>query len=116
MPRIDAHLHVFTNASPEFPRETSDVWPPDREEPVEKLLSEMERNQIDQAVLVQMAGTSLEQHRYLLRCLKDYPNRFLGIGLSRASRWTSESCCTHGAIDRWHRNYWVSAFYIWRTA
>ena len=28
MPRIDAHLHVFTNASPEFPRETSDVWPP----------------------------------------------------------------------------------------
>lgn len=81
MPRIDAHLHVFTKASPEFPRETSDVWPADREEPVEKLLGEMKQNQIDQAVLVQMAGTSLEQHRYLLRCLKDYPNRFRGIGL-----------------------------------
>ncbi len=81
MPRIDAHLHVFTKASPEFPRETSDVWPPEREEPVEKLLGEMEKNQIDQAVLVQMAGTSLEEHRYLLQCLKDYPNRFLGIGL-----------------------------------
>ena len=43
MPRIDAHLHVFTKASPEFPRETSDVWPAGREEPVEKLLGEMER-------------------------------------------------------------------------
>ena len=81
MPRIDAHLHVFTNASPEFPREISDVWPPEREEPVEKLLGEMKKNQIDQAVLVQMAGTSLEQHRYLMQCLKNYPNRFLGIGL-----------------------------------
>ncbi len=81
MLRIDAHLHVFTKASSEFPREISDVWPAERAEPVEKLLGEMEQNQIDQAILVQMAGTSLKQHRYLLRCLTDYPNRFLGIGL-----------------------------------
>ena len=81
MPRIDAHLHVFTKASSEFPRETSDVWPAEREEPVEKLLSEMKKNRIDQAVLVQMAGTGLAEHRYLLRCLKHYPNRFRGIGL-----------------------------------
>ena len=81
MPQIDAHLHVFTKVSPEFPRETTPVCPAEREEPVEKLLGEMEKNQIDQAVLVQMAGTSLAQHRYVLRCLKDYPNRFLGIGL-----------------------------------
>lgn len=81
MPRIDAHLHVFTKASSEFPRETSDVWPAEREEPVEKLLSEMKKNRIDQAVLVQMAGAGLAEHRYLLRCLKHYPNRFRGIGL-----------------------------------
>ena len=81
MPRIDAHLHVFTKASSEFPRETSDVWPAEREEPAEKLLGEMKKHKVDQAVLVQMAGTSLEQHSYLLKCLKDYPNRFLGIGL-----------------------------------
>ena len=43
MPRIDAHLHVFTKASAEFPREISDVWPAEREEPVEKLLDEMEK-------------------------------------------------------------------------
>lgn len=81
MPRIDAHLHVFTKVSAELPRETSEVWPAEREEPVEKLLGEMKNYHIDQAVLVQMAGASLAQHRYLLRCLKDYPNRFLGIGL-----------------------------------
>lgn len=81
MPRIDAHLHVFTKASSEFPRETSDIWPAEREEPVEKLLDQMEKHQIDQAVLVQMAGASIANHRYLLHCLKAYPNRFLGIGL-----------------------------------
>ena len=76
MPRIDAHLHVFTKASAEFPREISDVWPADREEPVEKLLGEMEKHQIDQAVLVQMAGASIANHRYLLQCLRAYPTRF----------------------------------------
>ena len=81
MPRIDAHLHVFTKVSDQFPRETTPVCPAEREESVEKLLGEMEKHEIDQAVLVQMAGTSLAQHRYLLRCLKDYPKRFLGIGL-----------------------------------
>ena len=41
----------------------------------------MEKHRIDQAVLVQMAGASTANHRYLLHCLKAYPNRFLGIGL-----------------------------------
>ena len=81
MPRIDAHLHVFTKASSEFPREVSDIWPAEREEPVEKLLGEMEAHGIDQAVLVQMAGASMAHHRYLLHCLDTHPTRFLGIGL-----------------------------------
>jgi predicted TIM-barrel fold metal-dependent hydrolase len=81
MSRIDAHLHVFAKVSDEFPRETSDVYPADREEPVEKLMGEMEANQIDQAMLVQIGGTSVEHHAYLLHCLKTYPDRFLGIGL-----------------------------------
>ncbi|MBI4553372.1 MAG: hypothetical protein HY710_14000, partial [Candidatus Latescibacteria bacterium] len=81
MPRIDAHLHVFAKLSAEFPRETGEVFPADREEPVEKLLSEMEAHRIDQAVLTQIGGTSLEHHAYLLHCLKTYPDRFLGIGL-----------------------------------
>ena len=48
MTRIDAHLHVFTKVSPEFPRETTPVCPAEREEPVEKLLAEMEQHQIAQ--------------------------------------------------------------------
>ncbi len=60
MPRIDAHVHVFAKASAEFPRETSDWLPAEREEPVEKLLKEMETHRIDQAVLVQIGGARTE--------------------------------------------------------
>ena len=81
MPKIDAHVHVFTKVSPEFPREVSPNWPAEREESAEKLLGEMDKYQIDQAVLVQIGGTSVEHHSYLLHCLKSYPDRFLGIGL-----------------------------------
>lgn len=81
MPIIDAHLHVFTKVSSEFPREVTPICPADREEPVEKLLIEMDKSNVDQAVLVQIGGTSIEHHRYLLHCLKSYPDRFLGIGL-----------------------------------
>ncbi len=81
MPRIDAHLHVFTKASTEFPRETNELWPAEREESVEKLLGEMEAHQIDQAVLVQHPGVQIAHHAYLLHCLRTYTDRFLGIGL-----------------------------------
>ncbi len=81
MPRIDAHVHVFTKASSEFPRVVTPICPVEREESAEKLLGEMEKHQIDQAVLVQIGGTNIEHHNYLLHCLKSYPDRFLGIGL-----------------------------------
>ncbi len=81
MSRIDAHLHVFAKASAEFPREVNDRLPAEREEPVEKLMEAMEAHGIDQAVLVQIGGTSLERHAYLQHCLKTYEGRFLGIGL-----------------------------------
>ena len=80
-PRIDGHLHVFTKASSRFPREVDEVLPPDREEPAEKLLGEMEPYGVEQAVLVQIGGTRLEQHAYLRHCVETYPDRFLGIGL-----------------------------------
>lgn len=81
MPRIDAHLHVFTKVSPEFPREVTPICPADREESAEKLLTEMDQHNIDQAVLVQIGGSSIEHHSYLLHCLRSYPDRFLGIGV-----------------------------------
>ena len=81
MPRIDAHLHVFTRESAEFPRTPTKVCPAERAEPVEKLLTEMEESRIDQAVLVQFGGGRIEQHAYLRHCLATYSDRFLGIGL-----------------------------------
>ena len=81
MPVIDSHLHTFAKVTSEFPRETSALAPADREEPVEKLLVEMEKHGIDQAMLVQFGGTSIQHHAYLLHCLKAYTALFLGIGL-----------------------------------
>ncbi|MCZ6635149.1 MAG: amidohydrolase family protein [bacterium] len=81
MPVIDAHLHVFAKVSPEFPREVTVNTPADREETAEKLLEVMGENGVDQAVLTQIGGAELEHHRYLQRCLKEYPDRFRGIGL-----------------------------------
>ncbi len=80
-PVIDAHLHVFARQSPEFPREVNDHLPAEREAPVERLLERMESHGVDGAVLVQIGGTSFERHAYLLHCLREHPDRFLGIGL-----------------------------------
>ena len=69
MMRIDAHVHVFARASAEFPRQTSAQLPAEREEPVEKLLREMDQHGIDRAVLVQIGGAQLQHHAYLQYCL-----------------------------------------------
>ena len=79
--RIDAHLHVFAPQSDQFPREVDETLRAERGETVEKLLALMEEHGIDHAVLVQIGGTQLEQHAYLLDCLRRYPTRFQGIGL-----------------------------------
>ena len=81
MVRIDAQVHVFAKVSDAFPREADSICPADREEPIEKLLAEMYAHQIHQAVLVQIGGTGLDHHAYLLHCLATHPDRFLGIGL-----------------------------------
>ena len=81
MSRIDAHVHVFAKASARFPREVTAECPAEREEPVEKLLDAMQAHRIGQAVLVQIGGAELEQHAYLLHCLRRHRDRFLGIGL-----------------------------------
>lgn len=80
-PVVDAHLHVFAKQSAEFPRETSDHLPAEREAPVERFLERMETHGIDAAVLVQIGGTSIEHHAYLQHCLREHGDRFLGIGL-----------------------------------
>ncbi len=78
---IDAHVHVFAKASREFPRDVHDTMPADREEGVEKLLQAMQTHGVERATLVQIGGTSLATHAYLRHCLRNYPERFKGIGL-----------------------------------
>ena len=56
MARIDAHLHVFARASQQFPRESTELAPAEREESVEKFLDVMGTQAIDQAMLVQIGG------------------------------------------------------------
>ena len=78
---IDAHLHVFARQSEQFPRQATPLAPAEREETAEKFLAVMEQNQVDQAMLVQIGGVQIEEHAYLDHCLKNWPDRFLGIGL-----------------------------------
>lgn len=87
MIRIDAHGHVFVKPSSEFPRETGEAMPADREEPVETLLGHMEAQNIGQAMLVQAGGSAFACHAYLRHTLKSYPDRFLGIGLIPPEEW-----------------------------
>jgi len=79
--RVDAHLHVFSRACAEFPREIKSTMPADRQALVEELLVQMAEHEIDKAVLVQTGGTSLVHHAYLQHALRTYPDRFTGIGL-----------------------------------
>lgn len=58
---IDTHCHV------------SEDW----FEPVEVLLFQMERNQVDKAVLLQ---TWTFDNSYILDCVRQYPGRFVAVG------------------------------------
>lgn len=78
--KIDAHLHVYSKVTPEFPRETNDQMTAEAEAPAELLLEKMAASEIDRALLIQIGGTSMGHHAYLLHCLREYPDRFLGIG------------------------------------
>jgi predicted TIM-barrel fold metal-dependent hydrolase len=83
-PIVDAHVHVFPANSESFPRDVSDLFPADREAPVEELLLRMEDHDIAHAVLV-----ALTTHdKYLEVSLRDHPRRFAGIILHHPPDWT----------------------------
>ncbi len=63
MPIVDTHCH----ATP--------YW----FEPVEILLDQMTRNDVDYAVLIQING--VYDNAYLTECLRRFPGRFSGVGL-----------------------------------
>lgn len=72
---VDAHAHVFVKTSDKYPRSLSDLYPAEREAPAEDLLAAMRANRVTYAILVHIAG----QDKYLLDCLRRYPDNFRGI-------------------------------------
>jgi L-fuconolactonase len=85
MEKIDAHVHVFDRFSEAFPREVSSLAPAGRAATAEQLLHEMDGAGIDRAVLIQMGGFEIEQHRYVAWCVDKWPDRFVAVGLVDAN-------------------------------
>ena len=74
---VDAHVHLYRRASEEYPRVVLDVFPRDAEAPAEDLLELMDSHGVDRAVVVALGP----QHRYLGDCVRNWPDRFVGIGV-----------------------------------
>ena len=78
---VDAHVHVFDKLSSEYPRQLSELAPAERRATAEMLLREMDAAGVDRAVLIDMGGTEIEQHRYVTHCVRRWPDRFTATGL-----------------------------------
>lgn len=106
MPIVDSHTHVAQS------------W----YEPIETLLFEMDRNGVDQAVLIQMRGQS--DNKYQAECVRRYPDRFASVGIVDAQRPDAEQALRRLADDghrgvRFHlplRSPGDDPLAIWRAA
>jgi L-fuconolactonase len=74
---VDGHLHVFLSRSERYPRDVHELYPPERQAPVEWLLEVMGAAGVDKAVLVPLSP----HDDYLRECLRRFPGRFAGIGV-----------------------------------
>jgi L-fuconolactonase len=74
---VDGHLHVFLRRSEQYPRDVHELYPPERQAPIEWLLAVMEAAGVDKAVLVPLSP----HDHYLGECLRRFPGRFAGIGV-----------------------------------
>ncbi|MFA6109314.1 MAG: amidohydrolase family protein [Candidatus Latescibacterota bacterium] len=81
MDKVDVHVHVFDRLSDQFPRGVSTLAPAERTATAEQLLREMDAAGIARAVLIDMGGTRLEEHRYVTSCIRRWPDRFVATGL-----------------------------------
>ncbi len=77
---VDAHVHVWVQNPAQYPWQPIGGYIPESEAPVEKLLSIMDANGVDGAVLVQPTPYGWD-NRYLLDCARNYPDRFRSVCL-----------------------------------
>lgn len=75
-------MHVWSANPGAYPWQPllAHVPPPKVPAPVERLIDDMDRAQVDVAVLVQPSVYGFD-HRYLMECLKASPSRFIGVCL-----------------------------------
>src|SRR5919202_3662793 len=106
MPIVDSHTHVARS------------W----YEPVETLLFEMDRNGVDQAVLIQMRGQT--DNSYQAECVRSFPGRFASVGIvdtqrpyaEQALERLAESGATGVRFHLPHRPPGDDPLALWRAA
>lgn len=76
-PVIDAHMHLFTRFSPEFPRGLHELYPADRTAEIEEYLAFAERNDVAHSVLVSLD----ENDEYTAHALAQHPGRFSAVAV-----------------------------------
>jgi len=90
---VDAHVHAFTARDATNPRATSEVFPPERAEPIEQLLAESFAHQVSAVVLVALAG----QEQYVIEACQTNPGRVFSVmTLEGRSVWPSPA-----TLDQW---------------
>ena len=91
--RVDAHVHAFETAGRHDLRNSTQVFPDGRREPVEQLLADFSAAQIDAAVLVALPG----QEAYVLRALAEHREQLAGVLTMEGRRqWPSAD-----DLERW---------------
>ena len=106
MPIVDSHCHA------------SDVW----YEPIESLVSQMERNGVDHAILIQINGQT--NNAYQAECLRRYPGRFASVVIVDTDRTNAPDQLTRLAeagasgirLKPGSRSPGSDPLAIWRTA
>ena len=75
---IDPHVHVWAN-DPRFPWAPEVTKPPAEDRTPEMLIELMDAHGVEKTVLVQVI-TYRWDNRYIAHVLKQYPDRFMGVG------------------------------------
>lgn len=74
---IDAHMHLFTRVTPEFPRGLHDLYPADRTAEIDEYRAYADRDDVVHSVLV-----SLDEHdEYTMHALATHPGRFSAVAV-----------------------------------
>lgn len=78
---VDAHMHLFTHLSDEYPRGVHDLYPPERTAEVEEYVQYAEECGVAHSVLVSLD----EYDEYVIHAVEQYPGRFSAVAVMDTS-------------------------------